>query len=154
MSIANPIGSLEERRRALIEHHVREFEGLLSEQVKKPLPILTAYDRDWTVEERARLEIRGYPKQLCGVYMHFDLVADDVVVRRIGSTTRSFGERVYEANYRKVPHGGYEPYFDYRWLDIIPFDREHSCLGLALEQYLLQRVPTTHATRSTKLFRQ
>jgi len=67
------------------------------------------------------------------------------VIRYIGSATNHFYDEVRKANWEQP--GGLKRRFLHRWIDIICVPRDFGFLTLALEDFLISRVRTTHNRR-------
>ena len=141
-----------------INSRLREFETYLSDRIPKPFQVVRADDKQWSSEEAMRLQPDGYPRNLTGVYIYVDVcTADDIhgtpadgddrysVIRKLGSATNSFYDRVRKAHWRQP--GGAELLFRHRWIDIVPIPLDLGFVTLALEDFLLKRVRTDKDTR-------
>ena len=146
---------------------VREFEECSAAKIQKHLEIEQVWDQKWTRQEKTCFARSTRWRKATGVYFFVDCCTNDdihgvprngkdrySVIRRLGSATYSFGDRLTDYDHRERREPGEQvarhwvkkqgrwdglPWFRYTRIYIIRTDEAWAVL---LERFLLERIRT------------
>ncbi len=145
--------------------HLPSFEDCFTGEIQKHLEVEKVWDRTWTQHEKKDCARATRWRRATGVYFFVDdCTKDDIngvppngedrysVIRRLGSATYSFGDRVADYGHRERCEPGpqkawnwdraikeWVPWFRYGRIYII---RVKKTLAIPLERFLLERIRT------------